>query len=299
MPGFDGLRIGAIVLVLWQHMMSLSGNDWAANIGPVNLGQLGVALFLALSTTLSSANRRQAGDWLWRRLVRIYPAYWVVMLVSFAGAIVTGYKAVTVPLFVSQMAGTGLFTHPGSLVNVPTWFISLLLLCYVMGFLMKLLDVELVVAASLTVSIAVLVGLQILQWPWGHLLTFAGVAFISRAAPRSWLSVAYVTSGLVCVCFTPLSPFFAYSGIALLALGLAILVERIPDLARIFADHTYEFYLVHGVSLVAALRLMRGSVMLGLVLGCSIAVCATAILRRASQSISLMAAGRSVPVRTV
>ena len=116
-----------------QHALSLTGHDARTMIGPFSVGQLGVAVLLGVSGLLASAASGSPSSWLARRLQRVYPAYWLVMLLSFALVYATGYKTFTVSQFVSQMAGTGLFTHPGSLVNVPTWFISLLLTCYVVG----------------------------------------------------------------------------------------------------------------------------------------------------------------------
>ena len=82
------------------------------------MGQLGVAIFLGISALLGSTSRRPPVPWLVQRLRRLFPAYWLVMIVSFILAWATGYKTFTPGQVVSQMLGLGLLTHPGSLVNV-------------------------------------------------------------------------------------------------------------------------------------------------------------------------------------
>jgi peptidoglycan/LPS O-acetylase OafA/YrhL len=52
------LRIVALALVAAQHILSLSNLDHWTNLGPINIGQLGVGIFLAISGLLArTANR--------------------------------------------------------------------------------------------------------------------------------------------------------------------------------------------------------------------------------------------------
>ena len=83
----------------------------------LDMGQVGVAIFLGISALLGSTSRRRPVPWLVQRLRRLFPAYWLVMIVSFIVAWATGYKTFTPGQVVSQMLGLGLLTHPGSLVN--------------------------------------------------------------------------------------------------------------------------------------------------------------------------------------
>lgn len=86
-PGLDGLRALAILLVLGQH---LHAGGWIGYFQP-NLGRLGVALFFALSGYLITGilldNPRGLGRFYWRRSLRIFPAfyvYWVTLVILVA-----------------------------------------------------------------------------------------------------------------------------------------------------------------------------------------------------------------------
>src|SRR5262245_19081798 len=119
--GLDALRLLATVLVTVQHILSLSQRDQLTTAYGLNIGQVGVAIFLGASAYLSVTSATLPSVWLGRRLIRVFPAYW---LATAAGFVLTGafhYKNFTVAQVASQMAGLGLFTHPSSLVNVPTW----------------------------------------------------------------------------------------------------------------------------------------------------------------------------------
>jgi peptidoglycan/LPS O-acetylase OafA/YrhL len=91
-PCFDGLRAMAALAVLLTHVSSTAGAN-----GQFILGFLfarmdgGVAVFFVISgfllyrpfvkSHLSAASVPATGQYLWRRALRIYPAYWLVVLV--------------------------------------------------------------------------------------------------------------------------------------------------------------------------------------------------------------------------
>ena len=95
-PGFDGLRALAALAVLMTHV-SFSGGANGPNLGGVFFARMdgGVSVFFVLSGILlyrpfarahllaepSPALRR----YLWRRAIRIYPAYWLVLTVVVYG----------------------------------------------------------------------------------------------------------------------------------------------------------------------------------------------------------------------
>ena len=131
---FDYLRLFAMALVTIQHAMAVHGYYDQTTWRGVNVGQTGVAIFCALSGYLAfQLDLNKPLVWFKRRLVQIFPAYWVVTIVSFALTLIAGSKDVTWSLFISQMLGTGFFTHGWELVNVVSWFVSLILLCYVIA----------------------------------------------------------------------------------------------------------------------------------------------------------------------
>src|SRR5438034_10716661 len=75
--GLDVLRILAILLVTAQHSLSLSDRDEWPTWQQINIGQLGVAIFLILSGLAAGQDHRPPVAWLARRLARIMPAYWL------------------------------------------------------------------------------------------------------------------------------------------------------------------------------------------------------------------------------
>jgi peptidoglycan/LPS O-acetylase OafA/YrhL len=98
----NALRLVLASLVIVSHAWPLGGFGDDPMLGDLNLGAWAVAGFFAVSGWLITSSRLSTGllDYLWRRFLRIYPAYLVcLVVVSFAFA----------PL--SQLLGNGTF-HP-------------------------------------------------------------------------------------------------------------------------------------------------------------------------------------------
>ena len=90
--GLDALRGLAVGLVVILHAASLAGRGNAGALAtPAAVGDVGVAIFFVLSGFLiyrpyaiahaGGAPTRPAGEFWWRRVVRIFPAYWVAVVV--------------------------------------------------------------------------------------------------------------------------------------------------------------------------------------------------------------------------
>lgn len=96
-PTFDALRLLAAFFVFWAHQHSLLGlPDLAiSNIG--SIGTLGVLIFFAISGYLNAQSMlksRSFQHFMWRRILRIYPAQIVCVLFCLAlGAVVTSATA--------------------------------------------------------------------------------------------------------------------------------------------------------------------------------------------------------------
>jgi peptidoglycan/LPS O-acetylase OafA/YrhL len=98
----NALRLVLAALVIVSHSWPIGGFGDDPQLGDLNLGAWAVAGFFAISGWLITGSRLSTGlaDYLWRRVLRIYPAYWVcLVVVAFAFA----------PL--SQLIGPGTF-HP-------------------------------------------------------------------------------------------------------------------------------------------------------------------------------------------
>lgn len=76
------VRLALATLVIFAHS-SLSGRGALPNLGNVGLGEFAVAGFFTISGYLIAASRMRLGwlPFLWRRFLRIFPAYWVSLLV--------------------------------------------------------------------------------------------------------------------------------------------------------------------------------------------------------------------------
>lgn len=92
-PCFDGLRAIAALAVLMTHVAFVAGADSQHALGPVFARfDGGVAVFFVLSGFLlylpfvrAQVDERPqpaTGAYLWRRFLRIYPAYWLAMTVA-------------------------------------------------------------------------------------------------------------------------------------------------------------------------------------------------------------------------
>ena len=191
--GLDLLRLVAVALVTMQHALTITYNAPWTMMGPINVGQLGVSLFLGVSGYLSMTSSKAAVPWLVERGRRLYPAYFVVIVASFILTWVTGYKPFSVGQVVSQILMLGLFTHPTSLINVPTWFMSLLLVGYLTIFLVRLFLAPQRADLGYCCSRGRRERDTGQRWPWYHLSTFflaAGLATLSSRRSLITLLVA-------------------------------------------------------------------------------------------------------------
>jgi peptidoglycan/LPS O-acetylase OafA/YrhL len=94
---FDILRLIGAILVVWGHSYLLLGNNTQDTIltlsHHITTGQLGVAIFFAVSgflVTESALRSKNVISFLWKRFLRIYPAFFATVIVTIAiGSLVT------------------------------------------------------------------------------------------------------------------------------------------------------------------------------------------------------------------
>ena len=264
--GLDIARVLAMSMVVMQHTMSLTDREDLTSLFGLSIGQLGVAIFLVVSGVLSFESRRTPTSWLAQRLCRVYPAFWLAMIGSFCLATLSGYKNASIGQVASQMLGTGLWTHADELVNSPTWFVSLILACYLATFLSRVISRPGLVAAICSIGLTIQVARDASPWLLSHFLTYAVSCTIAAYAfgtyrKRVTLSIA-VAFGFMAVA---IQPAFAYTALSIMIVELSLRLRNPPRAIKLAADYSYEFYLVHGVALAGALTMMKSSPVLAVI----------------------------------
>jgi peptidoglycan/LPS O-acetylase OafA/YrhL len=258
--GLDYVRVCGLILVIWQHACSVLGDERRNLIFGLTVGQIGVSLFLVISGYLASHTSRTPADWMFARLRRIYPAYWLVISASLVAALLSGYKAVTWRLAIAQLAGVAWFTHGSQIVNVPTWFISLLLACYCLAFLLHMLPGAgwIALAGAVLCSALAMSGFEPLTIT--HVSTFLiGFGLGKCESERSraiWLLAAMAYTIVLSIGGSRWSP---YSGAAIAALAIGLSINHVDILSHKLADLSYCIYLVHGPILLATAKVFPKS----------------------------------------
>ncbi len=247
----EALRLVAMAIVTAQHAIGLIAGYEATEILPgVTLGQFGVAIFCVIAGQYAMTGTAPPRRWLQQRLVRLYPMLWLVLPVAFAAAIAMG-RPVGLGQFVSQMLGTGYFTHGFDLVDGPTWFVSLLLLCYAITFVARWLRQPSLVFVLAALAALLLLCLRVEVALSRHVLGFAVAALFAVFLPRQ--GPALLAVSLLFLFAGAMRPTFVLPAFALAALAMALWVPRgrAPAIEAASA-YVYPYFLVHGPILVAA-----------------------------------------------
>lgn len=281
-PGLDHLRFFAIILVTLQHALSVLNLYTYTSAFGVSFGQTGVALFCAISGYLSFGRGNETvGRWFLARLQAIFPAYWLAMLFSFLVTWLFSSKDFTGGQFVSQMLGLGFYTHGWQLVNVVSWFISLILLCYVIAAVARWSAQPMLVLMLAVVLSAWLVATRTEVDLSRHILPFAfgGILRLLPAARRHrtfpWLLAVAVAMWI------SFGPQFGYSAIAGLMLYL-VTSARAPEskLLASSSGYIYEYFLLHGIFLVGMTRFIPSHPLLGVAIAIAISIGSAYLLKR-------------------
>lgn len=252
--GYDSARLLAMMIVAAQHGLTVTGHyDWTRiSASGLTIGQFGVAIFCALSGWFALDGFRPAGSWLWGRLARLFPAYWLATLFAFALAIIL-HRPMTIGLFLSQMAGTGFFTHGWDLVNVVSWFISLILLCTLLAAIARSTRHPGLVMAAFAATAILLVATGTEIALSRHVLSFA----LAAALRKTGYPILLLPTGALFMTLLWLQPSFLYAFAALPVLWAAQSARALsPRLLSRAAGLCYEFFLLHGIFLAGAARVI-------------------------------------------
>ena len=132
---FNGLyyfRLLALGLVVYQHIASnlVARVSLSTDLICFNSGQTGVAFFCILSGYLSGLTFRKNKNWLTKRLFKIFPSYWIALLIWLLGNVLLGYKNMEESSILLQFLGLSHLVPSETRLNVATWFITLILFNY-------------------------------------------------------------------------------------------------------------------------------------------------------------------------
>jgi len=142
---FDLLRILAICLILICHigtpilspLLNYQWDAWIGNIFYLNLGSIGVILFIVISGAVLELNKPKITDatsylkFQGKRLLRLYPAYWMSLLFAIMLYLYAGKKDFGNLLL--QFSGFSAFVNQwGGNLNSVSWCIGLLVVLYLL-----------------------------------------------------------------------------------------------------------------------------------------------------------------------
>lgn len=291
----DALRLFAMACVVLRHAMSICGEEVVALPRFVGLG-----VFAALGGYLALRSRDPSWEgWLGRRLCRFYVPYWLLLAALFLANAFVGYKPTSWGLALSQVAGTAIFTHPGQLVGVHTWYVSLLVTTTFLAAAARRWPITLPASLAI-VAVTVAAPTSVFH----HcLLAFLVGASCARYCPgAAGCALAAAACALLGV-FT--HPGFLYPAAGCAALALALVLPR-RSVAWLSGPGgaTYEFFLVHG-PIFLGLHQLVGLRLAGVLLaGTALSVVGTVALRWVAALLARQAWGalrgweaRSGPVR--
>ncbi len=297
----QALRGVACLLVLTFHLWSWD-NLYGAHtplLGAIKwFGFAGVDLFFVLSGFLIAyTNADKFGQpaaiprYFLRRLGRIYPAYWVAMLLTAVGVGLLVEWPITDKDWLNDFARWMTLTPDGSPNRViwPAWTLGYEVLFYLVFGLLLLLRAKWAGAALATWAVAVIAGsfvaapedpfFQMVVNPF--VLEFlAGCAIAAVAYRRQHLPGWYWASGIAVVyapvaaiilhrlidmpyasimalpwprvlAFGPPSALFVYACVAAERAGIA----RVPGWLRRVGDASYSIYITHSNALIVAVWL--------------------------------------------
>lgn len=144
---FDLLRIAAISLVLASHLSGVvnfngiifgqAADTWIGNVFYANLGSSGVILFICISGAVLELNKKPMntvvdyGKYMYQRLVRVYPAYWISLL--FGMMLLLYVNSHNFGDLFWQFSGFNAFVNQwGGTLNGVGWYIGLIVSLYLL-----------------------------------------------------------------------------------------------------------------------------------------------------------------------
>ncbi|QHF49458.1 MULTISPECIES: acyltransferase family protein [unclassified Pseudomonas] len=285
--GIQALRLLACFFVLFQHVTFFVCDFKGIDYHPflmINFGRVGVSLFFVISGYVMGMCLDQGRVFLWNRIARIYPPYWLAIVVSWV---------VLVPLGVDWAFDIrSVLLLPTLLVNssykIPYWT-----LCYEMAFYVLVFALVLVkasrqnilwfCAAWLSVIIVIdaytVIGdidsaqvfALVAQPGWGILVapypiffiaglvaSIGGLARFERVPPVFLVFIAVCTWAVSNNMKLPSpAPMFIMQSFSFICLIAASRQMAFPSFITRLGDYSYGIYLVHMIIIGALIALFK------------------------------------------
>jgi peptidoglycan/LPS O-acetylase OafA/YrhL len=217
----DILRVVAISLVVISHIGGITKQAWSAYV-PIgglyflSVGNIGVTIFLVLSgASLQYAYGQRHGVWTefyWRRLQRIYPIYWMALVLDIAlWPTLTPYSfSPSVASFMLMATGFCAFVGNWGCHLTTSWFIGLIVSLYALypvlsSALRRAPHFTLVILFLLSICsrlfLAPLLPLHATEWfPLSRVFELGIGMYLVQQQKVSWMGTWRVSS-IVAKCF--------------------------------------------------------------------------------------------------
>jgi peptidoglycan/LPS O-acetylase OafA/YrhL len=271
--GLQSLRGIAAFAVLFQHVTyyacTAKGIDYAPYLR-IDFGRFGVQLFFVISGFVMAGCMNQGKSFLWNRALRIYPAFWLAILASFA--------LLSNPYFGWQFDWTSALLLPSNDLNnsyrVPYWTLVYEIAFYLVTYAIVLLGgskeftarvcvlwLAIIVVASKYVTMNYFAPCAlILVSKWNVYFIFGMLAAIYLQALKQIPAIALALVGLALWAtgdavqnVAPLGSDLMTAGAFSAALMIAIRTLRLKAAER-FGDLSFGVYLMHVPVAVLVIR---------------------------------------------
>jgi hypothetical protein len=180
----------------------------------------------------------------------------------------------------AQFLGIAYFTHPSKLVGIHTWFISLLILCYVMAALFRWDRRCLLVAVVLGLALKYGGDFR------GCVLAFLAGCVVAIAPRRRICALAIAVFCSVVSVVGHQIYLYPLTGTLALIAGIQFVGPPLPWL-RWTKGLAYEFYLVHGPIYLGLAVVTKVAPIVNLVLGSALAVLGAMAVSRFSARVAV------------
>lgn len=285
--GLQALRLLACFFVLFQHVIFFSTYFKGLDYQPylmINFGRLGVSLFFVISGYVMGSCIDQGKMFLWNRFARVFPPYWLAILISWV---------LLVPLGADWMFDfRSAFLLPTLLVNnsykIPYWTLCYELAFYVLVYALILIKTShrniLWFSAAWLAAIILVDAYKALghidtpqvfsviaQPGWGILLTpypiffiagllasLGGLSKIEKLPPIHLVVFAICTLAISNnASFSSPSSMFIIQAFSFVCLIAASKQISFPSIITRLGDYSYGIYLVHTIIISATLSLFK------------------------------------------